>query len=246
MLIDISQTYSSIATWLNTNGGVLSVGIFGLTLFLGWISGIFSALRRRPKFQMGLIEGPTFCCTFPLGRTEGEYDTHRTVFALYLNVANIGSAASSIDNVSVAYHWDIRPISISWLRNAVGWFWLKYQAVALDDFQIQIGENIKVYPFLTQRSIYTNSDPTTYLDVGQSAKGVAYFEQEESWGGCYPKEVGGKVRVKVRITDVFGKFHHAKFWVPKLSFEEASKFNPQLGQSLEEVRRARSNDQTRI
>lgn len=115
MLQIILAKYSAVAKWLNDNQGIVGVGVFLLTLFLGWVSGIFSALRRKPKFKISLIEGPTFCCTFLTCAKRGEADVHRTGFALYLSIANIGSAASSIANVSIAYHWHLRPFSLIWL-----------------------------------------------------------------------------------------------------------------------------------
>jgi hypothetical protein len=53
------------------------------------VSGIFSALRRRPKFKISLIDGPTFCCTFSNGAKRGDDPVHRTCIALYLALANV-------------------------------------------------------------------------------------------------------------------------------------------------------------
>ncbi|CAG0989704.1 hypothetical protein ANAEL_02222 [Anaerolineales bacterium] len=131
-LIDI---YVKASEWTNDNQGVVSVAIFLVTVAFGWASGIFSALRRKPKFKLSLIEGPTFCCTYSLGKKHNGLEIHRTGIALYLMVANVGSAASSIENISVGYHWHLHPFSIQWLKYSVGWFWLKNQSAALADFQ---------------------------------------------------------------------------------------------------------------
>lgn len=90
MLSNLSGTYTAIAKGLNDNQGVVGVTIFVATLILGWVSGIFSALRRRPKFKIGLIDGPTFVCTFLTGKKFDDYDVHRTAVALYLKIANVG------------------------------------------------------------------------------------------------------------------------------------------------------------
>lgn len=203
---------------------------------LGWVSGIFSALRRRPKFKLALLEGPTFCCTFSTGATHAGHEVHRTGIALYLEIANVGFSPSSIANISVAYHWTLKPPSVSWLKYSVGWFWLDRQVVAIQDFQVQIGDNIKVYPFLIQRSVLSGTDPTTHLDIGMVIAGVVYFEQDDSWGGSFPSIRKGRVRIKVRVEDVFGGEHTKRFTIPYVSLAEARKFNPSFGTTHAELR----------
>ena len=203
-----------------------------------WASGIFSALRRKPKFRLNLIEGPTFCCTYQTGKVENGYDVHRTGIALYLMVANIGTAPSSIEKISVAYHWNVYPFSKVWLRYSIGWFWLGNQTAALSDFCAAIGENLKVFPFLTQKnSLLPNRENDTYLEMGKSTNGVVYFEQSDSWGGSFPKSRNGKVQIKVAAVDVFGKKHTRKFEIPLVSLEYARTFNPSFGMTLAEIRR---------
>jgi hypothetical protein len=235
MLGSLQPTYSAVAKWLNDNQGVTAICLFLVTLVLGWLSGIFSALRRRPKFKISLIDGPTFCCTFSTGAKRGGDPVHRTCIALYLAVANVGSAASSIENISVAYHWHVRPFSILWLRYRLGWFWLRDQTAAIHDFQVKIGENIKFYPFLTQRSIVSGGAPSTFLEPGRHENGVVYFEQHDSWGGCYPSPDKGRVRIKVALRDVFGNVHTAKFIIRPVTLENARKYNPSFGMTFSEL-----------
>ena len=161
---------------------------------------------------------------------------HRTGVALYLTIANVGTAPSSIEDISVGYHWHLRPLSVAWLKYTIGWFWLHQQTAALADFQAMIGGNIKVYPFLTQRSFFSDSKAETYLDVGRSTNGVVYFEQSDSWGGCFPSVRNGTVLLKVRIQDVFGRSHRATFRVPSVALDEARKYNPSFGKTLAELR----------
>ena len=236
-MLDIAlSSYSVAAKWLNDNQGVAGMGVFLLTLFLGWVSGIFSALRRKPKFKMSLIGGPTFCCTFSTGAKHDEDSVHRTGIALYLSVANIGSSASSIANISIAYHWHVRPFSLVWLRYGIGWFWLHNQAAVIHDFQAKIGENIKFYPFLIQRSIVSNADTITFLEPGRSTNGVVYFEQPDSWGGCFPSPEKSGVRIKISIRDVFGRMHTKRFKIQAVTLEEARKYNPSFGKTYAELR----------
>lgn len=236
MLEYITQTYATGAKWLNDNQGVVGVAIFALTLALGWVSGIFSALRRRPKFRIQLIHGPTFVCTFKTGKKRDDFDVHRTGVALYLKIANSGSAASSIDQISVGYHWQVIPFTRAWFKYGLGWFWLHDQTAAIHDFQAKIGENIKFYPFLTQKSIHSPVHASTYLEPGQSENGVVYFEQSDSWGGCFPSVGKEGTRIKICVKDVFGGKHIARFTVPNVALEYARTYNPSFGKTLAELR----------
>lgn len=235
MLAVVTDLYAQAAKWSNENQGVVGLAIFITTVVFGWASGIFSALRRKPRFLLGLIDGPTFCCTFPVGKEHANHDVHRTGIALYLTIANVGSAASSIKNVSVGYHWHLHPFSLQWLRYSLGWFWLEKQAVALADFQGALGERIKVFPFLMQRNNLSPGKATTFLQAGQSTNGVVYFEQSDSWGGCFPSPRNGLVTIKVCVEDVFGRKHKTKFRVPSVSMEYARKYNPSFGTTLAEL-----------
>jgi hypothetical protein len=228
--------YQSIAKWLNDNQGVLGLLLFLATLAYGWLSGIFSALRRKPKLHLHLIPGPTFCCTFPTGNMHNTYAVHRTGVALYLRISNTGSAATSLEQISLGYHCNFRPVSIQWLRFRVGWLWLNDPTAVIHDFQVKIGDNIKFYPFLIQSSILTDRKAETFLIPGQSTNGVIYFEQGDSWGGLSPAISQSKVHVKVAVRDTFGNRHTRKFLIPSVSMEEARKYNPSFGKTLAELR----------
>jgi len=232
ILMTMSAIYEETANWMNENQGLLSTAIFVLTLLIGWFSGIFSALRRKPKFKITTIEGPTFCCTYNTGKKHNGFDVHRTGVALYLSISNVGSAASSLGNIAVGYHWNIHPFSLEWMRYALGWFWLTEQSIALEDFQVHIGNSIKVFPFLLQKNSLLPSVIDNYLEVGRIIYGVVYFEQDDSWGGCFPKPRYNKVKVKIRVKDVFGGSHTKTIWIPSLSIEEARKFNPSFGNTF--------------
>ena len=229
-------TYEVVAKWLNDNQGVLGMAVFVATVSFGWLSGIFGALRRKPKLTVQLIPGPTFCCTYPTGNMHGAFSVHRTGVALYLRISNVGSAATSLENVGVGYHCNIRPFSIQWLRYRIGWLWLNDQTASIHDFQAKIGENIKIYPFLVQASMLSGRSADTFLKPGQSTNGVVYFEQSDSWGGFFP--VAGRlgVRVKVAVRDTFGKLHSTKFTIPPVSMDQARTYNPSFGKTLAELR----------
>lgn len=225
----IFNNFNDVVLWLNNNQGVVSLTIFIVTLVFGWVSGIFSALRKRPNFKIETIEGPTFCCTYNTGNIFNGHDAHITAFALYLNISNIGSAPSSIEKIHIGYHWDLDPISWTWLKYKIGWFWLKNEIVILEDFRVEIGEHLKVYPFLTQKNYLAPIQVDKFLEVGKSNSGIVYFEQLESWGACFPLCTKGTVRVKIKVYDIFGKAHIKKVEIPLVNIDEAKKFNPYFG-----------------
>jgi hypothetical protein len=103
--------------------------------------------------------------------------------------------------------------------------------VTMNDFRIDLGpNNVKVYPSLLQGNTSTGQNTDTYLDVGRSTNGVVYFEQDDSWGGCFPRIYRGKkTRIRLAVTDVFGTKHKKSFWIPVVSLDEARKYNPSFG-----------------
>ena len=214
--------------WSNENSGFIAIAIFFITLLLVWITCIFQSLRRKPKFVISVLPGPTCCCTFNPGRQYEGRETHITAFALYIQVTNVGHAPSSIKSVSIGYH--NHTVKHTMLR-----FWLDEPTVALKDFMVKIGEDFKVYPFLTQQSILAPNQTDGYLEIGKSVNGVVYFEQPESWGGYFPRVKNENVRVKIRIEDSFGRKHARIVRVPVVDLEQASKYNSQFGQTREKL-----------
>lgn len=170
----MADLINALREWTNENAGFVTVLLFFATLVLGWVSGIFQALRRRPKFLIGLIDTPTFCCTFDTGREYNGHQTHRTAVALYLEISNVGSAPSSIERVSVGYH-----NFTFWYTFC--WVWL-HQTVALADFAHKVGEKLRVFPFLIQQTHLNPLPAKTHFEIGELQNGVVYFEEGECWG----------------------------------------------------------------
>ena len=227
MITVLPDLYAQASKWLNDNQGVISVTIFIVTVAFGWVSGIFASLRRRPKFQLSNLGGPTFGCRYSVDKRYSEHEAHRIGIALYLRIRNVGSAASSIENISIGYHWPGRSYSRVWIHN---------QCVALADFQFMFGENIKVYPFLTQVNNLLQERQETFLQVGQSTNGVVYFEQDDLLGSDFLAAKDDQICVQVVVKDAFGKQHATKLTIPSLSIEDARKYNPLFGKTLAEVR----------
>jgi hypothetical protein len=223
-----TQILKDIVEWSNTNSGFLSLIIFVITILFGWLSGIFGSLRRRPKFKVEVIEGPSLCCTLNTGRKYNGHDTHRTVISLYLSITNIGTAASQIMDIHVGYH------NFSF-KYTFKWFWLKQRTNSLVDFRINIGDHIKYYPFLTQVSSISGRPTDTFLEAGKSAVGMEYFEQSEAWGGYRPRISNNRVRLKIVTVDIYNRHHSVIAFVPNVDLEEARKFNPEFGNTFESL-----------
>jgi hypothetical protein len=239
-LKEMIDTIKSCAKWANDNQGVVTVVIFAATILLGWVSGIFGALRHKPVFKISILDGPTFCSTFPIAEKYKGYDVHRTAIAVYLNIANIGSAPASIERIFLGYKWHLDRFSILWLRYRLFWFWLNYSVTSLEDFKYDFGQHIKVYPFLLQVTSTVMKEPQAYLQVGQSVNGVVYFEQKESWGGCFPSPKNGTTKVKLKIKDSFGGSHTKKTTIPVVLIEEARKYCGSFGMTFETLKTSQS------
>jgi hypothetical protein len=184
-----------------------------------------------------MIPGPTQCSVVATGQKHGDYDIHRTAISIYLGISNIGSAASTIKNIKIGFHWHLIPFSWLWLKHKLIWFWIEHSTIIMADFQYNFGENIKVYPFLFQGNRLTGNNSDTYLEVGREINGVVYFEQDDSWGACFPSpDKGGNVSVRIAVEDVFGKKHKKTFKIPFVSIEEARKYNPSFGATYATMR----------
>lgn len=237
MSSELSSTLASLAKWLNENQGVLTALLFVATGFLGWVSGIFASLLKKPRLALVFLEGPTFYSTFITGKEHKGHEAHRSAFCLYLKITNIGAVPTNIDRIRLAYHWNVNPLSKSGLKYWFGWFWLEEETVALDDFQAAIGGKIKVFPFLKQRSSLGQSAPKTYLQVGEATNGVVYFEQPESWGGSFPYSRKGKASIKVCLLDSFGNEYCFNAKLEYKTLEQAKRYNPSFGTTFSELHR---------
>ena len=215
---------SELINWTNNNSGFLTLLIFFTTLFLGQISGIFQRLQFRPNFELELIPGPTFCSTFNTGKKHNNYDTHQTAIVIYLSIKNTGTAPSEIQQIHLVYHNYT-------FKYTYFWFWIK-PITSLRDFAHTIGENLRVYPFLIQKSTLLPQENITYLRSGQSEKGIVYFEQSESYGGFQPRIKNEKVKIKIKVFDIFDRSYAKTFWIPKVDLTYAQKFNEEFGQTL--------------
>lgn len=199
---------------------------------LAWESGLFKAILKKPKFKISTIKGPTFCSTFSTGSKHEGHDVHKTAFSIYLKINNIGYVPSSIDRIEIGYHWSINKINVLWFKYCIGWRWIE-QTIAKDDFMISLDdEKNKVYPFLVQDSLLQINKKDGYLTVGKCVNGIVYFEQEESYGGSYPNVKHGKVKIKIRVYDIYQNKYSITQEIPFIDIAEAKKYCPSFGESI--------------
>jgi hypothetical protein len=218
----------TIQNWSNQNSGFLALILFTTTLLLGWVTGIFKALMKNPKFEINVIDGPSICSSFDTGRTINNQGTHRTAVAVYLRVKNVGTAPAEIEKVSVAYksHAYMLPFR---------WFWIKNETVCLADFTGSFGEDKKVIPFMHQKNQLIENKTSSYLNIGESRIGLCYFEQGESVGKYFPKDKNFFVKIRVRVTDSFGKNYYCNYKIPKLTLRAAQELCPKFGYTNEQL-----------
>ena len=234
--MNIDQHIAKIALFLNENQGVLALTIFIFTILLGGIGVVFKVLRSKPELKIETLLGPTFVCVFGTGNKHGIFDTHQTGIALYLRVSNVGVTATNINSVRLGYHWAISPFSfLNWIRYRVGWYYLPGPAISLADFQVSIGKNLKTYPFLIQKGFVKGDSAELFLEPGRSTNGVVYFEQSESWGGCFPVSHNFQTKIKIVILDTFGKKYRLKTKVGRVKLSDARAYNRKFGNTFSEL-----------
>lgn len=222
----------NIINWCNQNSGFLGVIIFLVSLVIGWLSGFFRMLRKRPNIKIKTIEGPTFYSTIFLDKTYNGLPVHKTAFVIYLELTNKGNAPSSIGQIKLGYRPDnssfIWKIKFKWIYETV----LKSQLIA----QFKDSELVKGFPFLKQKSDIHSNNAETFLDVGRIANGIIYFEEHETYGNWTPRLNKDKdsTNIKIKVKDAYGRNHIKKLKIKYLKPEKALEMSPYFGQTYEE------------
>ena len=231
------QNLDGIINWTNQNSGFISVLLFFITIFIGGISVFLKAVLRRPKVEISISQ-PSFISTFDLDRTKDGKQTHRTAAVIYLTIMNSGSAPTTIKNVQLGYH------NFSF-KFTYFWFWLN-PVPSLSDFGHTVGENLRMFPFLFQKSILMASENKTYLLEAKREMGIVYFEQDESWGGFKPRVKNGQVKIKIKVHFVNGIKTSSIYSIPMHELSYARKFSPEFGNTLEKMHGNELEDWTYI
>ena len=230
-------SFDSTIIWLNENTGVITLVIFLVTLLLGWLSGIFTALQNKPRLRIDVVLGdnfleyeditaPSFYSMVETGSTFGNKICHRTCLALYLNIGNIGGP-TTIDAIKVYFR------SKSNFGLDVG----ELQAVNTVDFTVDIGDWQKLYPKLIGQSSMTTQSTDLYLQKGAVVKGVEYFEGDQCYESFHPigirepNKQKSYAKFKVVIFDTYGRKYSKRFKIPFATLTEALKFNTEFGTS---------------
>ena len=223
---------SELVNALNNNPGVLSVALFLVALVLGWVTGIFKSLRRKPRLRIQVLEsGPSFFCVIGTGRKYNGNECHRTCAALYLKITNIGLSSTSIEEVTVAYRRSFSSYPfVDWFFYRIRWYFLE-QNIVLDDFRIVFGKskNEKVFPMLFQRSSVTGETAKTFLSPGESTNGVVYLEGDVHWGIWYPRARRRNSRIRIVINDSFNRQYRKITSLPFVVLSEAQRYNSKFG-----------------
>jgi hypothetical protein len=166
---------------------------------------------------------------------------------LYLNISNIGVAASSISNIKIRYKRNrLFGEKFKVLRKVINFDNINFKnsflnewseeiplTVALEDFYVKIDNDLyKAYPFLIQTSFLKIDDSTSFLVRGQQTNGIVYFESIGYWGGFEPKNCDGMAIVEVQVISIFKTKYHKIFQIPIVEVDEAKKYNKRFGDSI--------------
>ncbi len=223
-------TLTDIQEWLNSNTGVLSLILFIGAIFIGWISGFFKSIIKKPKFKIRIIPKMTFGAVFYTGRQytppmQGTYDIHKTAFVLYLEITNTGTADSNLGKIKIGYYRNNGKRSFFQKR-----LWI-YEHNILDVFYIPSGDGQSlIIPHMRQATPELNKSYDGFIEVGNSLIGAAYFEQSASWGNQSPR-VGddNHAKIKIVVKDVFNNRFTKKVKIPMIPIQEAFNYNHKFG-----------------
>jgi hypothetical protein len=219
-----------IQNWLNDNTGVVSVFLFLGTILVGWLTGFFKALIRRPRFKIRVIPKMTLGCVFNTGRQytppmQGTYDLTKTAFVIYLEIINAGTTASNLGKIRIGYNRNNGKRAIFQKR-----LWI-YEYNILDTFSIPSGDGQSLLiPHLRQVTPELNKSYNGYIEVGNSLIGAAYFEQPVSWGNHTPRfDENGFTDIKIIVEDAFKNKYRKRAKVKMIPIQDALTYNPKFG-----------------
>lgn len=231
------EVFNEIISWTNRNSGFLSLLLFVSTIIYGWASGLISSLIKKPKLKVRFIPKMSFYSFYYTGdkwfneQLKEEFELHKTGFVVYMSIANLGNKPTSIDKVSLGYYKNDPKKSHS--KKNMEWINQMHPA---DDFGIELsnGDEILV-PNLRVRNRYFVNSTDSYIGIGSSLTGIAYFEQFKAWGNLNPKEFEeGQIKVVIRIIDTYGLTYDFDTSLKHISIEKARKHNPHFG-NVEEL-----------
>lgn len=228
----MNDNLKNLISLINNNAGFVNVILFFLTLFIGWVSGIFKSLIRKPNFVIRIIPKMTFGCTFDTGEKytpdgQGEYDVYKVGIAVYIEISNNGNQSASLGKMEVGYlKNEIKKWHHSLYRKRV---FIKESNI-LEPFRINAGEKAILIPYLRQKDMILNERQDLFMSIGKTVSGVAYFEQPPCWGNFSPEiNSNDKTSIRIKLYDSYGNKFTKNVNIPMISLEEARKLNPAFG-----------------
>lgn len=230
---DLMKIFQQIIDWTNTNSGFVSIILFIATILYGWLSGLFNSLIKKPKLKIRFIDKLSFYSYYKTGtdyyneELNETYDVHKTGFVVYMSIVNVGNMATSIDKIYMAYY---KNKQYPWYRFIKEKVWLA-QWHSIDSFVIPIKNerSISVKSLRIRSHEFDNSN-TSFINIGDSLIGVAYFEQQEAWGNFSPlpnDDISANIIIK--IEDVYGRKYKFKTKLKYMDLEKAKTYNPHFG-----------------
>ena len=143
-----------------------------------------------------------------------------------MSIANIGNMPTSIDKIYLGYYRNHKKGSL--FGRQINWL---PQWHTFDNFKIEYENATITIPPLRIRTEFFMDKDNDSLGVGRSIVGVAYFEQEESWGNYNPRTMNDEdgIKIIIKIKDVYGKNYKFKTTLESKSLDEAQRINSTFG-----------------
>lgn len=224
------EEINKLIKWTNDNSGFLSVLLFLAAIVYGWGSGLFNSLIKKPKLKVRFIDKVSFYSFYFTGEKyevkehNYTYDLHKTGFVVYMSIANVGNMPTAIDKIYLGY-----------LKNKKYKFWDKRiwltQWHALEPFKIKMKNKTQIQvATLRIRDSENDNSNKSFINIGDSIVGIAYFEQETAWGNYNPITNEDKsANIKIRIKDTYGNNFYFKHKLKYMDLNKAREYNPNFG-----------------
>jgi len=220
----IAKFFLHFMQFCNHNSGFISVILFTFTFSLGLFSALSRNPSKNPKFSLKIDGFPSFCSIFTKQSDDMGENIYCTAIILYLKVTNLGNAPASINSISIGAN-----------NNFFMQFFKKYQIKQnhfYSDFVVNIGENTKIYPFLTIKNSPTDNDNKTYLRPGETTEGLVYFETESHTNHFQALE-DETINILITVKDAFKNNYKKKVKIPVIDINQARKYSQDFGKSIE-------------
>lgn len=192
----------SLIIILNNNQWVIAVLIFILTIFIWWLSWLFSYIKHKPKLKIKKYSEfiPYFFVDNWLIKSkdkENWFNVERIVFMVWLCISNIGFSKTTIESYRLEYE------DINWEKH-------KLIPISLPEpLSNTLWDYKKIFPSLTTNYPHLWINNSWKIDIWENILWFLYFNIEFYWN-YKPLIINNKINSLLYIEDIYWKTYKYK------------------------------------